>query len=200
MVRPPAPGSFEHLVVPVNVPVEKMWRLSQFPETEPFFALHGQYRFDDPEGLLTGATFGVLYVAELPETAFCESILHDVGQFVNGAHEVASAKLQGRSLVGFGHPTRTHLTLADMTGAALVALGLDNNFSAGDSYTQTQAWAQAIHALPDNFDGIRYVSRRNNREVCYAVFDRSGIVAGSSQALSPVQVAQLCRVFNVRPV
>jgi hypothetical protein len=46
-----------------------------------------------------------------------------VGQFVNGAHEVASAKLQGRSLVGFGHPTRTHLTLADMTGSALVALG-----------------------------------------------------------------------------
>jgi hypothetical protein len=92
-------------VVPVSVPVEKMWRLSQFPATEPFFALHGQYRFDDPEGLLTGATLASLR-GRVAGDCVCESILHDVGQFVNGAHEVASAKLQGRSLVGFGHPTR----------------------------------------------------------------------------------------------
>ena len=75
MLRSPDDASLAK-VRPVEVPVSGIFRLSKFPRTEPYFARQAQYRFDDPEGAVGAATFGVLYVAQDPETAFCESIIH----------------------------------------------------------------------------------------------------------------------------
>ena len=50
--------------------------------------------------------------------------------------------------------------LADLTGAALKALGLNNDISASGDYTTSQAWARAIHGSSPRWDGIRYVSRQ----------------------------------------
>ncbi len=202
MLRPPEPGSFEALISTIGVPVAELWRLSRFAASEPYFARNGAYRFDDPQGLVTPGTtaFGVLYAAQDPDTAFCESIIHENSLFRDGAYEVSHAVLESRTLVGFRHPTRSRLQMADLTGQGLKQLGLNNDVSAGDDFTRTQAWAAAIHqALPD-IAGIRYVSRQNNDAYCYAVFDRGGLELDTWTTVPSSMCRALCKRFNVRPI
>lgn len=47
-LRPPEPGSFEHLLRPVRVEVASLVRLSRWPASEPYWSA-GVYRFDDPD-------------------------------------------------------------------------------------------------------------------------------------------------------
>ena len=178
-----------------------MWRLSKSPATEPFFCRSGGYRFDDPAAHATaGANYGVLYVAQDPETAFCESVIHEGSLFRNGSFEVAKSALAERSLVAFKHRTKDVLSFVDMTGDALKALGLNNDLSAGDDYLIPQQWSKAIHdSLPD-VDGIRYVSRQRNNCYCFAIFDRSELISDSWAPLSDGDVAVLCVQFNVKAV
>ena len=165
------------------------------------WARGAQSRFDDPAGATPGAaTFGVLYAGQDPETAFCESVIHENSLFANGAFVVSKAGLVARSLVGFKHPTKPSLTLADLTGAGLKALGLNNDISAGDDYRVSQAWAAAIHVARPELDGIRYVSRQRNDAFCYALFDRSGVVVDGAAPMPDPVLNALCLRFNVRVV
>jgi hypothetical protein len=201
MLRWPKTGTFETLVSTVAVPTVGLWRLSKRPESEPYWARGAQSRFDDPAGAASGAaTFGVLYTGQDPETAFCESVIHENSLFVDGAFVVSKVSLVARSLVGFKHPTKPSLTLADLTGAGLKALGLNNDLSAGDDYVVTQAWAAAIHATRPELDGIRYLSRQRNDAFCYAVFDRSGVVGDGAVPVPDPVLNALCSRFNVRVV
>ncbi|MCV2355384.1 RES family NAD+ phosphorylase [Paucibacter sp. B2R-40] len=190
----------------VVVPVAGLFRLSRFPATEPYFAVKGAYRFDDPAGLPdpTGnpgaATFGVLYVAQDAETAFCESVIHGNSRFVAGSYEVSDAELGERHLVTFTHRSRKRLTVADLTGDALKALGLNNDISAGSDYSIPQQWAAALHAAHPILDGIRYVSRQHNSAHCFALFDRSDVIRDSSFALPEDVIDGLCESFNVKRV
>lgn len=201
MLRSPDPGTFETLVSTVPVPTASLWRLSRRPASEPYWARGAQSRFDDPAGSIHGAAgFGVLYTAQDPETAFCESVIHGNSRFSNGAFEVSKTDLMARSLVCFKQPTKTSLNLADLTGDRLKALGLNNDLSAGDDYAAPQAWAAAIYnALPD-VDGIRYVSRQRNDAYCYALFDRSGVISDGSVQIPDHVLNALCLRFNVRMV
>ena len=201
MLRWPEPGTFETLVSTVQVPTANLWRLSKRPASEPYWARSAQSRFDDPAGATPGAaSFGVLYAAQDPETAFCESVIHENSLFRNGAFVVSKAGLRARSLVGFKHPTRPSLTLADLTGAALKTLGLNNDLSAGDDYSVSQAWAAALHIARPELDGIRYVSRQRNDAFCYALFDRSGIVVDGVVPMPDAVLNALCLRFNVSVV
>ncbi|MEI6028655.1 MAG: RES family NAD+ phosphorylase [Betaproteobacteria bacterium] len=183
------------------MPTAGLWRLSKRPASEPYWARGAQSRFDDPAGATPGAaTFGVLYVGQDPETAFCESVIHENSLFLNGAFVVSRAGLVARSLVGFKHPTKPSMTLADLTGAGLKALGLNNDISAGDNYCISQAWAAAIHVARPELDGIRYVSRQRNDAFCYALFDRSGVVGDGAAPMPPALLNALCLRFNVRVV
>jgi hypothetical protein len=147
MLRLPEPGTFKTLVSTVAVPTAGLWRLSKRPASEPYWARDAQSRFDDPAGAIPGAaTFGVLYAGQDPETAFCESVIHENSLFLNGAFVVSKAGLVARSLVGFKHPTKPSLTLADLTGAGLKTPGLNNDISAGNDYCVSQAWAAATGA------------------------------------------------------
>lgn len=199
MLRLPDAASIAK-VSTVDVPVADMYRLSKFPKTEPYFAVKAAYRFDDPAGAVGAATFGVLYVAQDPETAFCESIIHGNALFMGGTYQVPSAELQSRHLVTFLHPSRTTLTLADLTGNALKAIGLNNDISAGGDYSIPQQWAAAIYAAHPRVDGIRYVSRQHNNAFCYAVFERSGLARDSYVALPADLADALCLKFNVTRV
>jgi hypothetical protein len=201
MLRQPEADTFERHVSLVDWPTTQMWRLSKFPATEPFFGRSGRYRFDDPAAhTAAGADYGVLYVAQDPETAFCESVIHEGSLFRNGSFEVAKSALAERSLVAFKHPTKNVLSFVDMTGDALKALGLNNDISAGDDYVIPQHWSKAIHdALPD-VDGIRYVSRQRNDCYCFAVFDRSELISDSWAPLTDGDTAMLCERFNVKAV
>lgn len=58
---------------------------------------------------------------------------------------VPTAELTERSVVRFACERRKTLVLTDLTGAALKALGLNNDISASGDHTTSQAWARAIH-------------------------------------------------------
>jgi hypothetical protein len=160
-LRLPDRGSFEDLLRPTRVDVASLVRLSRHPATEPYWST-GVYRFDDPYPGGTDA-FGTCYTASTIDVAFAESVIHECGRFVRGSYEVPAAELAERSVVRFACDRRKTLVLADLTGAALKALGLNNDISASADYTASQAWARAIHGASPRWDGIRYVSRQMNK-------------------------------------
>ena len=197
-LRLPEPGSFEDILRPVRIEVASLIRLSRRPATEPYWSA-GVYRFDDPEPGRVGA-FGTCYAASSIEVAFAESVIHESGRFVAGTYEVAVAELTERSVVRFRCERRKTLVLADLTGAGLKSLGLNNDVSASNDYAATQAWAQTIHDASPRWEGIRYVSRQMNRGFAYAIFERSGLVKLRAEKLSARQVDELCDRFNVTAV
>ena len=111
-----------------------------------------------------------------------------------------AAELTERSVVRFTCERRKTLVLADLTGAVLKALGLNNDNSASADYTTSQAWAQAIHGASPRWDGIRYVSRQMNKGFAYAIFERSGLRKLRAEKLKARQVDDLCDRFNVTAV
>lgn len=194
-LRLPEPGSFEERLRPVRIEVASLVRLSRRPASEPYWSA-GVYRFDDPEPERAGA-FGTCYAANSIEVAFAESVIHETGRYVAGCYEVPLAELIERSVVRFRCERRKTVVLADLTGAALKALGLNNDISASNDYTATQAWAKAIHDAKPRWDGIRYVSRQMNKGFAYAIFGRSGLVKLRAEKLKARQVGELCDRFNV---
>lgn len=176
----------------------KLVRLSRHPATEPHWSA-GVYRFDDPQPGRVG-DFGTCYTASSIEVAFAESVIHESGRFVSGVHEVPAVELTERSAVRFACQRRKTIVLADLTGAALKSLGLNNDISASGDYAVSQAWAQAIHDASPRWDGIRYVSRQMNKGFAYAVFQRSGLVKIRTDKLKARQVDELCDRFNVSAV
>ena len=197
-LRLPEPGSFEELLRPVRVEVASLVRLSRRPATEPYWSA-GVYRFDDSEPERADA-FGTCYAASSIEVAFAESVIHESGRFVGGRYEVPIAELTERSIVRFTCVRRKMLVLADLTGAALKSLGLNNDISASADYTTSQAWARAIHDASSRWHGIRYVSRQMNRGSAYAIFERSGLLKLRAEKLKARQVDELCDRFNVTAV
>ena len=197
-LRLPETGTFEDLLRPVRVEVSSLVRLSRYPATEPYWS-SGVYRFDDPDPGRAGE-FGTCYTAGSIEVAFAESVIHESGRFVDGAYEVPSAELTERSVVRFACDQRKTLVLADLTGAALKALGLNNDISALADYSVCQAWAQAIHDADPRWQGIRYVSRQMNKGFAYAIFQRSGLKKLRSEKVKVAQLDALCDLFNVAAV
>ena len=197
-LRLPEPGSFEDLLRPVRIEVASLVRLSRHPATEPYWSA-GVYRFDHPEPGRAGA-FGTCYTASSIEVAFAESVIHESGRFVGGSYEVPAAELTERSVVRFACERRKTLVLADLTGAALKSLGLNNDISASGDYTAGQSWARAVHGASTRWDGIRYVSRQMNKGFAFAIFERSGLHKLRAERLKPRQVDDLCDRFNVTAV
>ena len=111
-----------------------------------------------------------------------------------------AAELTERSVVRFACDRRKTLVLADLTGAALKALGLNNDISASADYTASQAWARAIHGACPRWDGIRYVSRQMNKGFAHAIFERCGLHKLRAEKLKARQVDELCNRFNVTAV
>ena len=197
-LRLPDPGSFEDLLRPIRIEVASLVRLSRHPATEPYWSA-GVYRFDDPDPGVADA-FGTCYTASTTEVAFAESVIHESGRFAGGTYEVPAAELTERSVVRFICERRKSLVLADLTGAALKALGLNNDISASADYTTSQTWARAIHGASLRWDGIRYVSRQMNKGFAYAIFERSGLRKLRAEKLRARQVDDLCDRFNVTAV
>jgi hypothetical protein len=196
--RPPERGSFDNRLRPVRIEVASLVRLSRQPLTEPYWSA-GVHRFDEPQPGRAGA-FGTCYVASSIEVAFAESVIHETGRFVGGSYEVPATELTERSVVRFRCERRKTLVLADLAGAALKSLGLNNDISASSDYTVTQAWAQAIHESSTRWDGIRYVSRQMNKGFACAIFERSGLVKLRADKLTARQIDALCDRFNVTAV
>ena len=197
-LRPPEPGSFEGLLRPVRVEVATLVRLSRQPATEPWWST-GVHRFDGPPPG-SDTSFGTCYAATTVEVAFAESVIHESGRFVGGRYEVPLSELTQRSLVCFARERHKTLLLADLSGAALKALGLNNDISASADYAASQAWARAIHDASPRWDGIRYVSRQMNKGFAFAIFERTGLRKLQTRKLLPRELDELCDRFNVAAV
>ena len=172
--------------------------MSRNPATEPYWSA-GVYRFDDPQPERDGG-FGVCYAGNSIAVAFAESVIHEAGRFVGSHYEVPITELTERWIVRFRCERRKTLVLADLTGEALKALGLNNDISATNDYTVPQHWAQAIHDASPRWDGVRYVSRQMNKGIAYAIFDRSVLLKLSAVRLAGRQLDALCDRFNVAAV
>jgi hypothetical protein len=149
-LRRPEPGSFETLLRPVRVEVASLVRLSRCPATEPWWS-SGVYRFDGPEAGEPGA-FGTCYAASSLEVAFAESVIHETALFVGGRHQVPLAELTERSVVHFHCERRKTLLLADLSGAALKALGLNNDLSGLQRLRAEKLKPRQLDALCDRFN------------------------------------------------
>lgn len=197
--RTPDPGTFEHLLQQVRVPVAALVRLSRFPQTEPFWARDRTHRFDDPLPPARRAErFGVLYCARDLETAFCESVIHENSLFVGGRYLVPEADL-ARQAVRFkpGPNGRKGLRLADFGGDALKRMGLNLDLTTGDDYDTSQAWARAVWEHSASWDGIRYRSRQRGNRYAYALFDRCGITRASHAPLPQNELNRLIDKYYV---
>ena len=192
LLRKPEPGTFEHLLRPAEVSARSMVRLSRRPLFEPWFGRSASGRFDDPL-----CQFGVCYAADDVATAFAETVVHGSALFQGGQYVVMVGDLTSRWVVTLRRAKQTKLRLADLTGEALKALGLNNDISATDDYTRTQAWARAIHEADSEWDGLRYVSRQLNDHHCYAIFERSGAPKQGSTRLEGTRLDDLCNRFGV---
>ena len=182
----------------VKVALAQLHRLSRYPASEPFWAAQAVHRFDS-----LSRRFGVLYCGDGSETAFAESVLHsgsDKWDRRIGAYVLSESELMARYLVTYAHPCKTELLLADLTGAGLKALGLNNDVSSSMDYRFTQSLSEALHEHDVALDGIRYISRQNNSNCCYAIFQRSGVQLGSQAELSDELIRMLCDSFNVAVV
>jgi hypothetical protein len=113
---------------------------------------------------------------------------------------VPVVQLTERSVLRFACDRRKSLVLADLTGAALKALGLNNDISASADDTASQDWARAIHGASPRWDGIRYVSWQMNKGFVYAIFERSGMRKLRAEKLKARQGDDLCDRFNVTAV
>lgn len=194
-LRAPEPGSFEHLLVEARVEVAALVRLSRYPATEPWWS-RGACRFDGPP-IGESGRFGTCYAALDISVAFAESIVHECGWFRRGCYEVPEAELVNRHIVQFARPAAPALVLANLSGQALKALGLNNDISASDDYTAPMAWARAIHGASAKWDGILYVSRQRNDGYAVALFDRSRIARTVSRKLDGPVLTRLCTEYGV---
>jgi hypothetical protein len=193
-MTPRASRTFQSLPT-VDIPTTTLFRLSKGPAKEPYFGKSGRYRFDSPT-----SAYGVLYCGDAPQTSFAESVLHSAGTSWNsalGGYVVNSSEINKRSLVTFKHPKKATLKMADLTGAALKRMGLNNDISAGPDYTDSQALSALLHARHPKLDGICFVSRQINTRRCFAIFNRSGLVLDSAAPLPQNLLNGLCQMFNV---
>ncbi|MDZ4179345.1 MAG: RES family NAD+ phosphorylase [Coriobacteriia bacterium] len=129
-----------------------------------------------------------------------ETGIHECGRFVAGSYEGPATELTERTLVRFACERRKTLVLADLTGVAHKALGLNSDISASADYTASQAWALAIHGASPRWEGIRYVSRQTHEGFAFAIFERSGLRKLRAEKLKPRHVDDLCDRFNVTAV
>ena len=119
------------------------------------------YRFDS-----AGGAFGVLYAAPEPDAAIIETLLRTpTRRFVDARKE-----LMPRALTIL-RPNRS-LRLVRAHGDGLSRLGTTAAISTG-AYAACQEWADALFRHPDRPDGVAFCSRHNNRELCFALFERS---------------------------
>lgn len=191
-LRWPQAGTFERKLQEVRIEAEELVRLSRFPDSEPHWS-RGRYRFDGP----IGGAFGTCYASMDLEVAFCESVIHENSWGHGAQYQVPMALLTSRHVVHLHRPAAPELVLADLTGAALKALKLKNDISAGDDYSVSMAWARAIHDADAKWDGICYVSRQLNTGRAIALFERSRVTKAHSYKLSGQHLDDLCDKFDV---
>lgn len=173
-LREPKPGSFDHALTEVRIPVDSLLRLSRFAANEPYWS-RGRYRFDGP----VGGPFGTCYAADSLETAFCESVIHESSYFDGTRFIVSQSNVRERRIVRLQRPAAPVLRLVNFTGEALKKIALNNDLSAGNDYAPPQSWALAVFQHDKKWDGILYAGldrppRRYGMDCCLSLASPPG--------------------------
>jgi len=160
--RPPADIA-DRIPITTTVPTGRFVHRFFTASNEPLYFDRSQVgRLNAPDG-----TYGVLYAAKRPQGAFAETFLRQPGR-TQLAADLIARKAYARIEV-----TRP-LRLINLHGPGLARLGATAEVTHGGlPYTAPQAWSAAIHAHPLAADGIAYKARHDDREICYALFDRA---------------------------
>ena len=124
-----------------------------------FYDASGSERFD------RAGKRGVLYLGKTIEAAFIETFGRELGvRFVS--HEFV--KTRNLFTVKSDRP----LELVKLYGAGLAKLGVDSDLSSGRDYELSRSWCEAIYNHPQQVDGIYYLSRHDNTQLCCGLFER----------------------------
>lgn len=152
----------------VNIDPASLFRVSGHNTGEPYFARHGENRFDDPI-VDPEARYGTCYFGTSFAVAIAETLLHD-RKPERGYFIVERSIIMSRYLIRF---TGLTLVLANLTGAELKRMGGHAGLSGTASHRTTKKWSAAVHSHPDQVDGFIYMSRHKNDERAVVLFDRA---------------------------
>ena len=158
--HPEPPLDFERQVLPVTLESGLFYRLNPAGYASAiYYDASGCGRFD-----LKGQ-LGVLYLGKTIEAAFIETFGRNLGQ-----RFVSRDMIKTRSL--FAIESDRPLKLLQLYGAGLAKLGVDSELSSGRKYRLPRLWCEAIYSHPQQVDGIYYMSRHDNTQLCCGLFDR----------------------------
>lgn len=138
-------------------------------------------RWDAPDG-----GYGVCYLAREESTAFVETLLRDLE-----LDAVPETELAIRSLARVC--IRDPIRLAEMHGRALRSHGADASVVQGP-YPVTWEWSAAIHAHPEEPDGILCRARHDDSGFTIALFERAADkieLLASTGLLNPARIHDL---------
>lgn len=127
-----------------------------------YFGNRQEYRFDCPDG-----NFGVLYAAETEFGAFSETFMREPQIAM-----VSESDLTSRG-VSTLRVTRS-LRLLEVMGSGLNALGVTSLITSSPQgqYAAPQSLSKWAYHHANGFDGIAFIARHDNQQVCYALFDK----------------------------
>lgn len=126
------------------------------------------FRFD-----ASNDEFGVLYAAPTFSACMAETVIRDLFESGTMPLIIDQNELESRSISSLGLSSARALRLADFTQPLFSLGGSAQIMSTGD-YRVPNMWSSAVHAHPEQVDGI-YFRSRFAAEPCVALFDRAGI-------------------------
>ncbi len=163
---PPAAFASRPLIIH-REPAGRVWRrLYETRHADPLGFGLVRSRFSDP----TGKMFGVVYLGSSVRVAFHEVILRDRADARTGAVLVGYAELDAYTCAEI--TLGMDLRLVDLTRDGPLKMGVPSDVAGARDQTLAQQWSSALHAHPDNVDGVYYPSRLNE-EHNIALYDRA---------------------------
>jgi hypothetical protein len=151
-------------VLPLGTVLHRIHRISLGPVFfGPGPGIAPTYRFDSASG-----RFGVLYVGLSRAGAAAETLLRNPQRLMISTPEIAD-----RAATELACPRE--LRVVKLYGPGLQTVGTDNAISTGP-YEPCGLWSDALWDHPDRPDGIAYQSRHDSNEICFALFERPGMM------------------------
>lgn len=122
----------------------------------------------DPRNRFSSAALGVLYLGDVPATAFWELFWVDLGERRRGDRRIGKAKLDERVICTAR--TGRGFQVFDATDARTLNTVSAPSATFSSDYDNCQAWARALFSHPAKPDGILYESARTKGAKCLALF------------------------------
>lgn len=154
------------------IPAGEIWsRIFRSHHQDPLGVGPGPSRFGDP-GVFRGRDpeFCVLYLGSSLKVCFAEAVLRD------SAVATAQPFFLDREAILSRNFARIRiieeLNMVDLRGDNTLAMRIPTDVPRGSDHKLSSAWSSALHAHPDQPDGIIYSSRLNE-EPNLAIYDRA---------------------------